>query len=386
MAHPLPRILILWVAGLLAAAQFAKIGVPFAEMRALYPQAGDALGWMLSLISLVGAVLGTVAGVLAGRAGMRRLLVGGLVLGGAVSLVQALMPPLPVMLALRVVEGASHLAIVVAAPTLIAQAAPDAWRASAMALWSTFFGVAYALTAWAGLPLVHALGLPVLFAGLGGAMLALGLVFVRILPRDPAPAVHEGAGLRALAGQNLRTYRDAAVVAPGVGWLFYTLTFVALLSILPDLLPAGERERVASAMPLVSIAASMLAVPLMMRAMPGVVAVGLGFGLGLLAMLAAPWLSAPATAIALFVALGVVQGATFAAIPELVPRGADQARAYGVMAQMGNLGNLTGTPLFLAILSAGGTGAVYAVAAGLYVAAIAVHLGLAWVRRVQSRA
>ena len=47
------------------------------------------------------------------------------------------------MLLARVIEGASHLAIVVAAPSLITQLSQPRYVGAAMTLWSTFFGVSF---------------------------------------------------------------------------------------------------------------------------------------------------------------------------------------------------------------------------------------------------
>ena len=381
-SHPLTLVLLLWGVGLLAAMQFAKIGVPFAELRDAYPDAGARIGWLLSLISGVGAALGTVAGTLAVRLGLRRILLGGMVLGAMASLVQAVLPPLPVMLALRLVEGASHLAIVVAAPTLIAQASPPAWRGSAMALWSTFFGVAFALTAALGLPLVQALGLPALFVAHGVLMLAAVAALLAV--HLPVVAPVTAYAPLSLWAQNRQAYASPAIAAPGYGWLFYTLTFVAFLALLPDRAPPEARAATAAAMSLGSIAVSLLLVPLLLRRFTAVTVLVIGFGLGLAVLLAAPVLPVQVTAIAVFAALGLVQGASFASVPELNPTPQGQAMAYGVMAQMGNLGNLLGTPIFLAILGWGSEPALYATGAALYAGAIAAHRVLAKRRHVAS--
>lgn len=52
------QVILLWLAGLGAATQFAKIAVAFDAVGALYPGYGDAIGWLLSITSLMGAVLG----------------------------------------------------------------------------------------------------------------------------------------------------------------------------------------------------------------------------------------------------------------------------------------------------------------------------------------
>ena len=53
-------------------------------------------------------------------------------------------------------------------------------------------------------------------------------------------------------------------------------------------------------------------------------------------------------------ALGLVQGASFAAIPQLNPMPEDRARAAGAIAQLGNLGTTTGTPLLAWLVSQAG--------------------------------
>ena len=69
----------------------------------------------------LGILLGAVAGLYVAAFGYRRTLVWALWAGAAMSAVQALYLPFGLFLASRVVEGLSHLGIVVAGPVLIAQ-------------------------------------------------------------------------------------------------------------------------------------------------------------------------------------------------------------------------------------------------------------------------
>jgi len=110
-------VLILWFAGLCSAAQFAKIAHIIPELEVIYPHAGSSLGFLLSLISLVGACLGLMAGLLVSYIGPRKILIIGLASGTLISLLQSVSLPLDIFLISRAFEGASHLAIVVAAPT-----------------------------------------------------------------------------------------------------------------------------------------------------------------------------------------------------------------------------------------------------------------------------
>ncbi len=121
------------------------------------------------------------------------------------------------------------------------------------------------------------------------------------------------------------------------------------------------RALMAVGMPLVSIAVSLtLGVRLLSRmsavrlvqwgyaaAVPGFVILWAVWGQGWGMVLGGFWLSA---------ALGIVQGASFSAIPELNATPEDRARAAGAIAQLGNLGTTTGTPVLAATLAAGAAG------------------------------
>ena len=354
-------VLLLWVAGLCAAAQFAKFSVAFPAIRSLYPEAGGSLGFLVSILSLMGIVFGTTAGLIIARIGFRRLLLSALVLGAAVSAYQATLPGLVPMLASRVIEGLSHLVIVVAAPTLIAQVSARRHRAMTLTLWGTFFGVAFSLVAWLGLPLVSRHGLHGLFLVHGMLMAAIALVLYFRLPRlVHTPQEQALPGLRELLRRHGEIYASARMSAPALGWLFYTLTFVSLLTLLPDLVRPQDRVLVTGAMPLASVAGSLTIGLALLRRFPAFQVVIMGFAaamviIGLLALDS----DNAFLCIALFGALGLVQGASFAAVPQLNDRPQTQAYANGALAQMGNLGNTCGTPLLLAILvTAGFVGAV----------------------------
>ena len=373
-------VLLLWLAGLGAAAQFAKVGLILPELAIVYPQAGASIGWLVSLISAVGAALGLFAGLIAVRIGLRRLLIAALALGAAASFAQATLPGFGFMLLSRLVEGASHLGIVVVAPTLIAQIASDRWRGLAMTLWGTFFGVAFAIVAWIGLPLVAANGPAALFAAHGLYMSAIALVLASSLPR-PASG---GTRLRwhEIARRHVAVYASPRVGAAAAGWLFYTFTFVALATVLPATVPPEQRAFVAGAMPIASIVSSMTLGVWLLRRTSAVGVIMLGFALA--AALSGALALAPGSVslpIALFAALGLVQGASFAAVPELNASAEARANANGGMAQTGNIGNGIGTPVLLALLGAAGFAGAMLTTAAILLGGLGVHLWLARRRR-----
>lgn len=373
-------ILALWVAGLCAAGQFSKTGVIFPELAALWPGAGARLGLVVSVVGGVGVIFGTTAGLAVARFGARRLIIAALFAGAAISGLQATGLPLGAMIASRVIEGVAHLMIVVAGPVLIAGLAAPRDQAAAMTLWSTFFGLAFTLTALAGLPFAHAFGPRALWALHGALMAGAGALLIAVLPREAAQPQPGPMNLRAVLADHAAIYADPRVGAPALGFVFYTLIFVAALTLVPGLVAPERREFTASVMPLVSIASSLGLGVQLTRRLGAVRTAEIGFAGGALAALA--WamggdLGQVAAALALSAALGLVQGASFAAIPELNPEAPDRARAAGAIAQLGNVGTTLGTPVLLALSGAMGAGAVTVFALPLCLGGIAVHLWLA---------
>ena len=382
--RPFVLVLLLWLAGLGAAAQFAKIAVPFADFHMLYPDVGPGFAWLLSILSVVGIFLGMTAGILAAKIGYVKLLILGLLLGAVVSLWQALLPSFPAMLMSRLIEGFSHLSIVVVAPTLIAQLSSDRFRGIAMTLWSTFFGVAFAVIAWVGLPFIATHGVSGLLSmhALFMLVVACGLLLVFRNFNVGLPVSNAPLNVLSILRQHVKAYRSPNISAPAIGWLFYTLTFVAVLAIVPAILPAGSRAIILGILPLISIATSLLLVSLLLSLVSATRIVIAGFILAaFVGLLTFTGLSTGIVFIGLFAVLGLIQGASFAAIVQLNSSAEDRALANGAMAQMGNLGNALGTPILLAILSIFGATGLLLTICGLYLAGGSAHFLLSQRRK-----
>lgn len=370
-------VLALWAAGLGAAAQFGKISVLYEALGAAYADhAGVGIGVMVSIVGMVGLVFGTTAGLLVARIGPRRAILAALLLGAVVSLVQSVFPPYPVMMLTRVLEGVSHLAIVVVGPTAIAGVTAARHQGLAMTLWSSFFGVTYAALAWFAPALVAAQGAGALFLLHGGWMLGCAAVLVWLLPADPAHEVQAGQG--GILAQHVAIYASPYLAAPAMGFVCYTVTYVAVLTLLPAQVAAGWGGFVAVAMPLVSIAVSLTLGVWLLGRMQAFRLVQAGFAVAVVAALGlwAVWgqgAGEAGFALLLAAALGVVQGASFASLAQINPRAEDRARAAGAIAQLGNLGTTTGTPLLALILATGGVTGMMLFLAGFSALGIAVH-------------
>jgi MFS transporter, DHA1 family, inner membrane transport protein len=375
---PIALVFVLWLAGLCAATQFAKISLIFPELQSLYTGHGTTAGFLVTLISFMGVILGLFTGIIITRFGFRKPLIAALLLGSALSLLQASLPSFAVMLASRFVEGLSHLAIVVAAPTLIARISSDRDRPVAMTIWGTFFGVAFAIVGFLGLPLVKAYGVPALFIAHAVAMLATAAALYLMLPRSEVQAgAIVGMSFTDVVSRHIETYRSPFISAPAMGWLFYTLSFVSLLTVLPSLIPENDRSLASTLMPLAGIGLSLTLGVWLLRIITAVAAIKLGFFLSAIciAMMGATDISAW-LAIALFAVLGLVQGASFAAVPQLNSESRHQTYANGAMAQMGNLGNLTGTVIVLWMLDQLGNTGLILFGLACFVSGLAIHMWL----------
>lgn len=370
-------ILALWLAGLGSAAQFGKLSFAFDLMANRHPEQGAAgIGLIVSIVGIVGLIFGTTAGLLVARIGPRRAIVAALALGALVSALQTLPLPYAALILTRVLEGVSHLAIVVVGPTMIAGLSPARHQGLAMTLWSSFFGVTYALLALIAPSLLAGGSITTLFLGHAVWMAALALLLYILLPADPAAPPLPSLG--GLIRQHGTIYASPTIAAPAMGFVFYTALYVALLTLLPPLLPEGQRAFAAAGMPLLSIGVSLTLGVWGLNYMTAVRMVQAGYAAGLVAtvVLWAGWGEGTVTLLAAFAlagAMGIVQGASFASIPQLNTTPEDRARASGAVAQLGNLGTTSGTPILALLIAGMGPSGVIAFALPLCAAGIAVH-------------
>ncbi len=343
-----PLVALVFLGGLLAAAQFGKISLTLPEVALAFGRPVTGVAFFVSRVGLTGLVFGAMAGGVAAGFGPGRTFLAGLVLGGAMSLVQATMPAFALFAASRVVEGVAHLALVVGGPPLMAAAASDRDRPLVMGLWAVFFGASLAISAQVFPPLLSFGGLPLIFALHGALLLTLAVVLWRRVPRLPrSPASLDPVAVHRAIYSRIR------YMAPGLGFVCYTFLFVAAIATLPGAL---GRPGLATILPLVTLTTTLAGGALCRRFAPHHVAAAgyAGTAVGALGLA----LGLPLSVEVAFASMGLVPGASFAAIPAWNASPADRARATGAIAQLGNLGTVTGTPVFAALYASGGAAAL----------------------------
>src|SRR6056297_2838160 len=306
----------LYAAGLLAAGQFAKVSLTLGALDAVYP--GAPVAFAVSGVAVMGILFGVFSGGITASVGPRRAILAGLIVSAVAGGAQAVLPDFPLLMALRVAEGAGHLLLVVAVPTLMAALAAEGDRAFVMGVWATFFGVGFSLAAL----LIGSAGPGTVFAVHGGLAGVLAVVLWIMLPRGVTP---ERRPLPRLS-DHLMIYSTPRLFAPGLGHGIYAFLFLALVTYLPAALNAPWLSPM---LPVAGLTGSLLTGPLARRMVPGPLA--------------------PFVAILAMALSGIVAGAGFAAVPWLNPTNADRALANGALAQLGNVGTFGGTPVLAAL-------------------------------------
>ena len=370
---PWPTVLLLYAAGLMAAAQLGKLS---ALVPAITPTLGLSLAlaaWAVSLIEIGGATLGAVAGVMAQRLGLWRTLQLGLAALAVAGLGSATAQGAASLLGWRVLEAAGYLAITVSAPVLIARlsvVAGSHTQMLAMTLWSTFVPVGLAFGASAA----AAAAVPLGWRGalLAGAVLAAALALAVWWLRPRAESSGEARPPAADAAPTPTTTSwDGPSAPPAAAWCLalafglFALFAVGVIALLPTLLVDGAGLSLAEAgqwTGLASLAAVGGSVLMLALTRQGVGARGLALGaLALPAMLVwGVFLPSPqaGAAIALAVAInvlgGVFAGLAFAALPRVCRHPAQLVRANGLITQCGASGSLLGPPLMAAGVTAWG--------------------------------
>ena len=337
-------ILLVFVIGLNAAAQVIKISLTLHPLSIEFNRSLPEISILVSLVGLISILFGLVTGNIVAAFGARRVMLIALLIGAFTSLLEALLPQFLLMSILRLIEGFSHLALVVAAPAMLAHVANDRDRPIAMALWATFFGMAFAigtivvpkLLAWGGLQL--------LFASHGFFLLILTVLLAWRAPYSQKMSLN----LKFLS-THFTTYSTPELCTPGLGFVFYTFIYVAFLTFLPDVVSHQSWQ---FWLPLLSLTATLLA-GWLARFLNVLTISLIGFSMivaGGFAVLAnfelAIWI--------MFIGLGLVPAAQFAMIPVLNVSEADRAIAAGAIAQMGNIGTASGTPVFAILMVWGG--------------------------------
>jgi MFS family permease len=371
------RFAVVLAAGLVTAASIGKL-VPHLQWFASEFGIPLGLGGLLvSGVMIPGALAGWALGMVADRFGAKRVAVAGLALHAAASASLAYAGSFWALAALRILEGVGYSLLVVAATVLVVDASSTRRRALALAVWSSFAPIGFALGQWAAATVEGADRLAAI--GRGHAvllLLALALLALAL------PSGGRRAGLAAFRPRSsaLRyppALRAAAAFGCTTGVLLAAVALAPLVLAPAAELSIPDTARLTALAALPGIVGRFASGWLLDRRLAPrtVFAAASVAGLAsiLLSLLAPIPFAAALACFALFqISAGVLPGVLSAMLPQVAPSPAQLGTVSGMATQMINVGNLIGPPLVLSVFAAAGTGA----AAAVLVAAVVLGVAL----------
>ncbi len=334
-----------------AAMQLGKVPPAIPLLRQDLGLSLVAAGWLVSLVHLIGAGIGVVAGSLADQFGRRRLVSLGLGLMAVGSLAGALANNGGGLLTARAVEGVGFAAMAAGGPSLIFELATVRDRALALSAWGAFFPAGIAL-GLAISPLLLDHGWALLWAVNGVLLCAAALTF-GIATRRLA-LVRPGGSAAQFAARVGDAARRPGPWLLGLCFTAYSCQWVALMAWLPTMLiEAGYEGKTAALMVTlvvaVNIPGNFTAGWLLQRGLPRTALIMATFA----AMAASGWamfglaLEPPvqfALALLFSTVAGIIPAAIFAAAPRHSANPDGIGAVNGFIIQGSNLGALIGPP------------------------------------------
>lgn len=219
-------------AGIAAAMHIWKLPAALAEIQLDLGTTLVQAGLLLGIIQ-VASVLGGLATAVGGEmAGLRRLLICGLVLLSTASALGAAAPSTELLMAARTLEGVGFLLAVVVAPALIRRVAAAHRLNFALTSWAAFQGMATMLGLAAGALFLEASGWREWWLVMAVLTLAPVPMLLRLVPKDILQA---DAGLRPALRRVGRTVATRRPWITGAVFACYTAQWMAVLGFLPSI-------------------------------------------------------------------------------------------------------------------------------------------------------
>jgi len=228
---------IVFAAGVCAALHVGKLPPAIGALQQALGMTLVEAGFLLSLVQAAGMAAGIGFGVVADAMGLRRSMLTGLALLAVASAAGALASGVPMLLALRALEGFGFLMVVLPAPGLIRRLVAPQRLNVMLGVWGTYMPLGAALGLLAG---------PVWIAAFGwrhwwGALAALSTVMVLLLWRGVADVAAPATAARA---EGVMTRLKLTLGARGP-WLvaltfaLYSSQWLAVIGFLPVIYSAA---------------------------------------------------------------------------------------------------------------------------------------------------
>jgi MFS family permease len=343
------QIMLLLASGVVAAAQIGKAIISLPMIRTELALGLDIAGLIVATFATIGALFGIGAGVVVGRFGMRRSLIGGMgaiVLG---NLIGANASNELVLLVARIVEGIGFFGVALAIPSMLARIVTREQRDFVMAAWSAYMPTGIMLMLLLG-PLLPTIGWRNLWLASAVVAGACGVLLALYAPKLPAT---ERAPAGRFLTQVANVVRQPSCLVLAAAFFAYSCQIFSLAFALPLLLTSAYGVALGTAG---LLSAAVLAVSalghvgsgLLLRAgVPIWANTAAAFGFFAVTLFAIYGGVLPPAAVALVAALalgigGLAPGAIYAAAPHAAPTQQAVPATIGLLQQASNLGQFAG--------------------------------------------
>ena len=227
------------LAGVSAALHIAKLPPAIAALQVALGISLLQAGFLLSLVQAAGMTAGVAFGVLADGLGLKRSMLIGLTLLAAASALGPLCNAVPLLMALRALEGFGFLLVVLPAPGLVRRLVPPQRLSRVLGFWGTYMPFGTALALLVGPLWIGAFGWHAWWWLLAAVSLAMAAWLARAVPDLPAPTT---AGV-ATTGWWQRLRQTLAAPGPwlvAMTFAVYAGQWLAVIGFLPTIyLQAG---------------------------------------------------------------------------------------------------------------------------------------------------
>ena len=363
---PWGLIFILFGAGILSAFQVGKVPPVLSDMRADLGISLFDAGWLLSVFTFTGLLMGTFTGAVADAVGHRRLMLAGLVLQAAGTLLGSFALSYPGLLATRILEGTGFLAVIISTPTLIFQVVRPGDLKLALSIWACYLPLGVSLmmvllpvilmgTDWRGVWRINALIL---------------LVYTLLLSQKTSPIrfmnPSKGIRFKKILDDMTTTLKSPGPLVLSLIFVAYTLQWLSVMGFLPTLInekygfSKSEASLLTAGMVFVNIFGNLAAGRLLEMGLARSKLIALaGVVMGTSAMVI--YLDTPHFIINYSGCLifsifgGLIPACVLGAVPAYAPSENRVATTNGLVIQFGQFGQVIGPPVLAFLVSQTGS-------------------------------
>jgi len=192
-------------------------------------------GFLLSLVQLAGMTLGLPVGLAADSLGLKRTMVGGLVILSAASLLGGWAHEPQTLMLLRAVEGLGFLLAAMPAPSLIRRLVDPTRMSTTLSLWGSYMPFGTALALLCGPLLIVWLGWQGWWWLLGTASSSMALWLWLALPSDDAHAHARSGAAQGWFERLLGTLSSPGPWLVALSFAVYSSQWLAVIGFLPSM-------------------------------------------------------------------------------------------------------------------------------------------------------